>query len=237
MGLYVNILKEDNIENLIKENNSFNFLKGIDVKHNQKNRWTLNGKEAHCLQVIFIGKTGYGKSTTINKIIGHNIFETDDIKSCTKDLYSIEYKLKQSDPYYFSIGDLPGVGEAIEADKKYIKWYQDFLEKTHAVVYLVRADQRDFSIDLALFQRLFNTEDKKRNVILGLNYVDKIEPINRTTPFKLSEAQSTNINRKKIDISKLFGVKEEKIIDFSAAENYNIDKLTNIIAYNIKREI
>jgi len=53
------------------------------------------------------------------------------------------------------------------------------LNKSNCVVYLIRADHRDFRIDLECFKALFEmeNENEKSKVILALNYADKIEPV------------------------------------------------------------
>ena len=77
---------------------------------------------------MFIGKTGYGKSTTLNKLVGSNVFETSDVSVCTKDLYNSMYRISPHIPSFFVISDLPGIGESNYADNHYYDWYKEMLE-------------------------------------------------------------------------------------------------------------
>lgn len=67
------------------------------------------------------------------------------------------------------------------------------------VVYVLRADQRDFAIDEMMFKNLFNDSANKSKVIIALNYSDKVEPINRKP--ELSDEQIQSLNRKVTDLS------------------------------------
>lgn len=69
---------------------------------------------------MFIGKTGYEKSTTLNTLVGKQVFDTDDVNVCTKDLYNSMYRINTSNPSFFVISDLSGVGESNYADNHYL---------------------------------------------------------------------------------------------------------------------
>ena len=139
----------------------------------------------------------------------------------------------KNNTYYFSLEDLPGVGESISLDLEYIQLYSDLLKMSDIVVYTLRADQRDFSVDEEIFQKLFSSVRKKEKVIIGLNNIDKIEPINRTNPFHLSALQIENASKKVEIISKLFGIPPNKIVYYSATEDYNLDNLVKLISQNL----
>lgn len=53
-------------------------------------------------QILFIGKSGYGKSSTINALTGHNAMQTSDIEACTKDAFTVEYSLNAQKTRYLS---------------------------------------------------------------------------------------------------------------------------------------
>ncbi len=78
--------------------------------------------------VVFIGKTGYGKSTTLNCLLGKDIFETDDIRSCTKES---DYALLITNNKGIVFCDLPGIGETRDADTKYRNEYYQFTKVSH----------------------------------------------------------------------------------------------------------
>lgn len=234
-------LKDDHISSFVNRHPNFSYLERATVNEKIEFQWTRTTgdivENVFYSNVIFIGKTGYGKSTTLNKITNTNIFETNDNLSCTKQLYCIEYKLPNKPNHYFALGDLPGICESLEEDKKYIQWYKEFIDKTHIVVYLFRADQRDFAWDEGLFKKLFDTPEKRKKLIYGINFIDKIEPINRNYPFKPSKKQEENIEKKVDDISNFFNIDKKNIVCFSSQENYNMHLLMDKISKKLKENI
>ena len=100
MGVTVHINHEAEISELINRHPNFSFLKNEHITKDEYHTWRKNdkfwgydNKTTYGLQVMFIGKTGYGKSTTLNKIVGKNVFETSDVSVCTKDLYNSMYRI------------------------------------------------------------------------------------------------------------------------------------------------
>lgn len=236
LSLDVQIEYESDIDELIERYSSLSFLKSIQLRADASISWDRESGTTYDLQVIFIGKTGYGKSTTLNSIIGNRVFETNDVSSCTKKLHSAEYKLHSKKPYYFSLCDLPGVGESTEADERYLEWYRDILLKSNCVVYVLRADQRDFTIDEKIFSSLFQNQAEKKKVIIALNYADKVEPINRKYPFQPSEAQLINLRNRVNQVSQVFDIQRGNILFYSAGEQYNMKILINAIRGIIQQQ-
>lgn len=234
----VKILQQSSIDELITRFPQFGNLSNKKITQREKYRWVMGEKIIYCFQVIFIGKTGYGKSTTINKLIGRNLFDADDFVSCTKELYAIEYQLNAlDDQYFFSIGDLPGVGESVEADELYLEYYRNFINKASIVVYMLRADQRDFSIDLDIFKSLFLPRVEKDKVVIGLNFVDKLQPLHTRTPFTPSIQQQINLHAKVEYISSFFDIEVTRIACFSALENYQLNDLATKIQKRVSANI
>lgn len=192
--------------------------------------WNLDNDPIYELQVMFIGKTGYGKSTTLNKIVGKKVFESDDVQVCTKDLYSATYRIDKEN--FLSLSDLPGIGESNYADNQYYEWYRDMLKKSHCVVYLLRADQRDFAVDEILFKSMFTSDEDRKKVIFALNFAEKIEPISREN--QLSSQQILNLNKKVKEVAQIFNVSREDILYYSAKDNINLDVLMKKISDKLK---
>lgn len=239
MGLTVHIKHSAEIDELINRFDCFKFLKGMFIPETESNVWNMNNTHWNLceqkitqLQVIFIGKTGYGKSTTLNQLVGKSVFATDNIKSCTKDLYSAIYRLNNDDYSMLSLSDLPGIGEGVDADNNYYDWYRAMLKKSDCVVYVLRADQRDFSIDEKLFYELFHKEEQKNKVILAINFADSIEPINRKS-FELTDIQIKNLKSKMDEVSRIFKVPLNNILYYSANENIHMQLLAEKIAYKL----
>ncbi len=231
MGVTVKITYKADVSELIGINNEFDFLRNVEVPELDMYKWDYSGTPSRTIQAIVIGKSGYGKSTTLNKIVGRDVFKTSDVEACTKEMYSAEYRLSKPNQY-FSLCDLPGVGESLTADKKYYEWYDELLRKSSVVLYILRADQRDFSIDLNVYNELIKAGSHEKHTLLAINCADKIEPISRST--ELSAAQKTNLDRKINDIRKIFGI--DNVIAYSAETGYNFNAFVNRIALMIKSE-
>lgn len=242
MELTVHINHSAEIHELVNKYSCFNFLKNSILKENESVSWYMNNNYwnfqdtlVHQIQVMFIGKSGYGKSTTLNKIIGKDVFESNDVEACTKDLYSANYRLSKDRNHFFALCDLPGIGESKQADVKYYEWYREMLLKSHCVVYLLRADQRDFAIDEILFKEMFRNSDERKKIIVALNYADKVEPISRTAA--LSSLQIENLNKKVSTVKRLFDLTDDRILYYSATDMLNIDvlvkKITDVVRKNI----
>jgi len=228
--LNVNIVHKSTIDKFVRIRSNFSFLKNFNIPEDDSILWNMEGNECHCIQAIFIGKTGYGKSTTLNKICKQELFKTDDINSCTKTLFSAEYKIHNYKNYYFSLCDLPGIGESISTDKVYLKYYAEMIKKSHCVIYVMRADQRDYSKDLEVLKPMLETDIHKEKIILAVNFIDKIEPVSRLSPFKPNEHQVVNIEKKLSAIHKIFNIPKTNIVFYSASEEYNINKIVKKIA-------
>lgn len=180
-------------------------------------------KEVSLVTAMFIGKTGYGKSSLLNAILGFDLFPTDDIRVCTTEMDAAIYRLGKSPKYYLSLCDLPGVGENENADKNYMVWYTELMASSPCVVYVLRADQRDYSIDQVVFRKLFSTKEDRNKVIIALTFADKIEPWNRGT--ELSNEQLESLEKKSASIEELFGIDSYNIFPCCSQTGYGINEL------------
>ncbi len=158
------ILHEERIDAL---GHKYDFLNNTDAHNPAFTDWHYGYVHAKgyidikALNVIFIGQTGYGKSSLLNALLGALIFETSDYEACTKVLQLADYflHLKNSEDktaYILSFVDLPGIGESDKADNQYLQWYQSYIAEAAVVVYLLRADKRDHTQDEFFFSHVFN---------------------------------------------------------------------------------
>jgi len=235
------ILHEDDIESL---GDKYLFLKNVDLNSSSFRNWhyTKTHKRGYekikSLKVIFIGQTGYGKSSLINKLINKDVFETSDYQSCTKVLQSADYflhhKMKhEKTAYHLSFTDLPGIGESDKADEQYLQWYQDYIEEAAVVVYLFRADKRDHTQDEFFFNHVFKKQKAER-LICVMSQADKIEPLSRG--MELSTVQKMNVEKKKDDIKQkpFLNFEGVDIVPVSTLIDHNIGTLEDSIIKKIK---
>lgn len=228
-------LYENHIDSLIPRYPAISFLKDVFIVPENTNTWTFQGRERNDVQVLFIGKTGYGKSTAMNTIVGKSIFESSDVSACTRISQCADFYINDDKNLYLSFGDLPGIGESTERDKEYLELYRNFLAVTSVVVYFLRADQRDFTVDLQAFQTVLGQNSLRDKVVIALNSADKIEPICRSENFHPSGEQKQNLNEKCKIVSKLFEIPNDRVIPISATEQWNFDSLMDAVAKVIQR--
>lgn len=234
MSLQVEIVYQSFLSELLLTYPQFRKVQQFSIPEISEYRWERGKSVSHDIQVIFIGKSGYGKSTTINKIVGKDVLQTDSVRSCTKKLFSAEFQIWEGVAKFLSLGDLPGVGESIEADKKYVNLYQLMLSKTNCIVYILRADQRDYSVDEEIFKNLLKNE--KNKLVIGLNYADKIEPICRGDDYRLSNEQKNNLDLKVRSVSRRFSCQNEFVVGYSAEKKYNLDWLVRKIVEILEKQ-
>ncbi|MCE4056139.1 GTPase family protein [Pseudomonas sp. Au-Pse12] len=176
--------------------------------------------------VLFIGKSGYGKSTTLNSLIGKPILETSDVTACTRECQSLDFHIE--DNYWLSLGDLPGIGENLQRDKEYLKLYADFFDYASVIVHVLRADTRDYTVDEQATNQLINTSRLKKKVIYALGQCDKIEPTTRSLCHEPTADQLINIDLKLREVGKVFAA-HNPVVPYSAETRWNMSALTNEI--------
>ncbi|WP_169304716.1 GTPase family protein [Chloroherpeton thalassium] len=187
---------------------------------------THNGYISYHAQVAFFGKTGYGKSTTVNSFFGNSILKTSDIAACTRECQSLDFELSPN--CYLSLADFPGIGESEYRDHEYLEMYSNFLSTSTVIVYVIRADTRDYSIDESAYKKVFSTHAHSKKAILALNYCDKVEPISRQYLAHPNSEQLKNIDKKIDVVNKIFSP-INAIIPYSAETSWNMNTLAKAI--------
>lgn len=240
-GLTLHIKKTDDIDYMIRRFPVFSSLRGATVRASGTGRysdymWNYNEngvfKEKQVLlQVMVIGQTGYGKSTLLNSIIGENIFQTDDVVSCTKELNTAKFKLSSANSHYLALSDLPGIGEGATADAQYMEWYKGMLKASSCIVYTLNADKRSHTPDHQVFKELFDNSAIRSRLIIALTCADKVGN-NRT--YEITPEQMDIINRKISEVKKLFG--NLTVVPCSGKTGWNIDKLISEIVPLLRKD-
>jgi len=219
------------IDDIAVRHHQFSKLKNLTLKtphFEWRDRST--GALSHHVQVAFFGKSGYGKSSTVNYFFGNSVLKTSDIASCTRRCETLDFELSPN--CYLSLADFPGIGESEYLDKEYLQMYTNFLSSSTVVVYILRADQRDLAIDESAYRIVFPNADDKKKVVFALNCCDKIEPITRSHSVEPNPEQRQNIDRKIKSIRDLFNP-VNSVIPYSATTGWNINKLANEIVTSI----
>jgi hypothetical protein len=192
-----------------------------------------DGTRSYDVQAIFIGKTGYGKSSTVNALFDQGIMGTSAVGACTREAQCFEFKVRENN--YLAFTDLPGIGESEQRDLEYLPLYAEIAKTADAIIYMMRADTRDHSVDEKTFDILFPDRASRRNLIIGLNFCDKVEPLSRSS-LSPTPAQLANIREKMDWIGRRFR-SGAGIVAFSADSRWNIDILANEISQVMIRSL
>lgn len=222
------------LEDLIAIRPAFAPLRGRLPRLGKATQWQRKSGVTEDLQILFVGKTGQGKSSTLNALLETKVFATSEVEACTRRMESIEFSLPDCDSKHFlSFADLPGIGESLDRDEEYMDLYRHALNGAHVVVYLVRSDQRDHAADEKAFAELFGRKPPP-NLLLAINSIDKIAPLNRSEPFRLSPQQRVNLRARREQLHRIFRVPAKRIVPISATEDVGLDLLARRIVRRLR---
>ncbi len=202
--------------------------------------------------ILFMGKTGVGKSSTCNALFGAEMFKVDDVAACTRIIQVEDLELPGKS---LTLVDVPGVGENERYTQEYKDLYRAILtdgvkdkkgnrRQPDAIVFIFKADDRALQTELECYQYVLKNylkKDQLTRVVLAINQADKIEPIRGNGGWDVELArpgtrQLENIDRKRKVIAGAFEVETNLVIDYSAGELYNLDRLLERIVAVLPEE-
>ena len=180
-------------------------------------------------KVAIIGKSGVGKTTTINSLFRTD-WKTSDTVAGTKNAQMEEFSLPNG--FRLSVVDMPGLGEDIDSDELYETMYRNILPGVDVVLWVIQANAKDLSEDQRILNDVVLTcmRGLERRIVVGLNQVDKIGPggwnerLNYPSP-----EQQVSIARRCEDIiaklSRVTPVSKQHIVYYSALRCYLLPEL------------
>lgn len=202
--------------------------------------------------ILFMGKTGVGKSSTCNALFGSSMFRVDDVEACTREIQVEDLELPDRS---LTLVDVPGVGENQAYTQAYKELYKAILaqgvkdkkgnrRQPDAVVFIFKADDRALQTELECYRDVLGGNlgsEQLARVVVAINQADKIEPIRGKGGWdnelaRPGSRQLENLDRKRNEIARAFGVASNLVIDYSAGELYNLDRLLERIVYVLPKE-
>jgi uncharacterized protein len=177
-------------------------------------------------KIAVIGKAGVGKSSTINALFNlqENVSHND-----TGTTTDSERSVVLSDGGKLSIIDMPGMGEDIQLDRKYIEIYKRVLPQSDVILYVLQANTRALEQDQKILREIVQNVAGNLNgkLVVGLNQVDKMGPGSWNEKFNFpSPEQQDNIDRKCQDIQRKISsslkIEVDQIEYYSATRRFRL---------------
>ena len=186
----------------------------------------INKIRTYTPKVAIFGNSGVGKSSLCNALFGQDVAKVSDVEVGTTKIQEI--KIDNQNGGLILI-DFPGIGDGKD---DYTELYKNELKDIDLVIWAIKADDRSYKLAVDFFKEVLKPNIDKCPVVFTITQVDKIEPIeewyenNKKT---LGENQKNNLAKKINDISNVFDISTNKIIEVSANHKYNLVALVSKI--------
>jgi uncharacterized protein len=178
------------------------------------------------LRIIFFGRTGTGKSTTLNALFGLKR-ATHHAVACTTAVESV-YLEFWSRPV--EVIDTPGHGESRAKDQDFLPQYQQAVAAVDHVVWLLQADTRYYRPDQEMLLQLAPFIRAGTRFTIGLNRIDCLGEGDwdlhtnspSTTQLHLLDEKCQRVTTQ---ITKVRPLAAADVISYSAARAYGLEAL------------
>lgn len=189
--------------------------------------------------IVFIGKTGCGKSSTINSLCGTDL-PVDGAVACTKYPIVINKEILHNGIVKrLNIVDLPGIAESLEANIIYADYYNKYIKTADTIVCLSQANTRAYKQDEDFYIELIDSGiiSPDSYIILGINKIDLLfKSDEHLSGIDLSTITDEDLLIKdKIDdyynrvfsniFRKISSVNRDSVVVYSNLQQWNMDKL------------
>lgn len=192
--------------------------------------------------VLVFGKTGVGKTTTLNILFGLQ-WRTDHAVACT-DKPKARLLTYQQYPTLLKpvrVVDLPGIGESLAKDEEYWPFYAEWVPRADRLLWITQADTRAYKRDEVFLSRLMGMFKPTMRLTLGLNKADCLGVDEGCDGFdhsrqRLSEAQANQLPAKLDDVFSLFAgtlggclaFGRDDIVPYSASSGWGVAGLRQL---------
>ncbi|EML0362084.1 50S ribosome-binding GTPase [Providencia rettgeri] len=183
-----------------------------------------------------MGKTGVGKSSLCNALFRNQICDVSAVEACTRQPQRIQLRFGR---HTLTLVDLPGVGESQVRDEEYRELYREWIPKLDMVLWVLKADDRAFSIEEQFYQTVFSEYNGALPAIVWvLNQVDKVEPTEEwhRASSQPSKQQLSHIVLKHQLVASQMRVALDDVIPISIKGRYHLSQLVEGIITHLPKQ-
>ncbi|QIH61884.1 GTP-binding protein HSR1 [Enterobacteriaceae bacterium A-F18] len=183
-----------------------------------------------------MGKTGVGKSSLCNALFRSEVCAVNAVEACTRQPQRVRLRFGN---HYLTLVDLPGVGESIIRDGEYRELYQTLLPQLDMVLWVLKADDRAFSVEEQFYQDVFAPySGSLPSVLWVINQVDKTEPAEQWnwSSSQPSALQAERIAQKLQSVARQLGITETDILPVSVRGRYRLSRLVESMITRLPKQ-
>lgn len=183
-----------------------------------------------------MGKTGVGKSSLCNALFRSEVCAVNAVEACTRQPQRVRLRFGS---HYLTLVDLPGVGESISRDDEYRELYRELMPQLDMVLWVLKADDRAFSVEEHFYQGVFAQYSGPLPPVLWvLNQVDKTEPAEQWNWLSAqpSVSQSEHITQKRQAVARQVGTAETDILPVSVRGRYHLPRLVEAMITRLPKQ-
>lgn len=200
------------------------------------------------LDVLVIGGTGAGKSSTINAMFEQEVAKVG--RRCDPETMNIR-SLELNDLMRF--WDSPGLGDNVSSDRRYSKelvdlLYKDYYLDSHryglidTVLVILDGSGRDMGTTYKILNEIVAPNFQIDRILVGINQADMAmkgrhwDDINNCPDMTLRDFLDEKADSVRTRLAEATGVRVSRPVYYSAERGYNVEKLLDMIIDNMPRE-
>ncbi|NBI13355.1 GTP-binding protein [[Haemophilus] felis] len=187
-----------------------------------------------------MGKSGAGKSSLINAILGKPVCETGSVGGCTRAFQEEHLHIGR---HQITFMDLPGIAENENRHQEYSKLYAEKVQDLDLILWVIKVDDRANKNDEEFYNDLIKVYKKDR-ILFVLSQCDKAEPTRDWNYEKYcpSNKQLNVIKDNQNRLANDFNVPLNTVIPVACEfydgkfDRYNVDLLVQVCVLSLPKE-
>lgn len=183
-----------------------------------------------------MGKTGVGKSSLCNALFRSEVCAVNAVEACTREPQRVRLRFGN---HNLTLVDLPGVGESQVRDGEYRELYRELMPQLDMVLWVLKADDRAFSVEEQFYQTVFaQCSGPLPPLLWVLNQVDKTEPAEQWNwpSAQPSALQAERITQKVQAVARQLSIAETDILPVSVRGRYRLSRLVETIITRLPKQ-